>query len=71
MASSMVHYNKRATANSYSTRHSMVMQILLLTPFSKWLFGYDSLQEVDKVWNIYKKGEWPLTRGMLQTGGHT
>lgn len=34
--------------------------------FSDWLFGYDATEEVEKAWNTYKKGEWPLTSGMWQ-----
>ena len=39
--------------------------------FSKWLFGYDAFEEAAEAWSIYKKGEWPLTRGMWRTGNHT
>ena len=35
--------------------------------FSDWLFGYDATKEVEKAWNTYKRGEWPLTSGMWQT----
>lgn len=35
--------------------------------FSDWLFGYDATEEVEKAWNTYKRGEWPLTSGMWQT----
>lgn len=35
--------------------------------FSDWLFGYDAAEEVEKAWNTYKRGEWPLTSGMWQT----
>ena len=38
---------------------------------SHWLFDYDAFEEVEKAWNIYKKGEWPLTRGMWRTSNHT
>lgn len=39
--------------------------------FSKWLFGYDSIEEVEKAWSIYKRGEWPLTSRMWHTNDHT
>lgn len=39
--------------------------------FSNWLFGYDAHEEAEKAWNIYKRGEWPLTSGMWQTKVHT
>lgn len=32
--------------------------------FSRWLFSYDASEEVEKAWNTYKRGEWPLTSGM-------
>lgn len=38
---------------------------------SHWLFDYDAFEEVEKAWNIYKKGEWPLTSGMWRTSNHT
>lgn len=39
--------------------------------FSEWLFGYDAAEEVEKAWNVYKRGEWPLTSGLWQTENHT
>ena len=39
--------------------------------FSKYLFGYDAVEAADKAWKTYKRGEWPLTRGMWQTKDQT
>ncbi len=39
--------------------------------FSKCLFGYNAVEEAEKAWNTYKRGEWPLTRGMWQTKDQT
>ena len=34
----------------------------------KWLYGYDAVQEAEKAWEIYLKGEWPGTRGKWKNG---
>ena len=38
--------------------------------FSKWLFGYHAVEEAERAWATYKRGEWPLTSGMWQTSLH-
>ncbi|KAI4157283.1 MAG: hypothetical protein LQ342_008427 [Letrouitia transgressa] len=30
----------------------------------KWMFGYDAFREAEEAWEVYKRGEWPLTRGL-------
>ena len=32
--------------------------------YHKWGWGYDAVQEAHKAWDIYLRGEWPMTRGM-------
>ncbi|KAL9608904.1 MAG: hypothetical protein Q9167_006285 [Letrouitia subvulpina] len=30
----------------------------------QWMFGYDAFREAEEAWQIYKRGEWPLSRGL-------
>ncbi|KAL6715240.1 hypothetical protein ACLMJK_007504 [Lecanora helva] len=37
--------------------------------FQKWMWGHDAFAEAEKAWTIYKKGEWPSTRGAWKING--
>ncbi|KAL9116383.1 MAG: hypothetical protein Q9187_007091 [Circinaria calcarea] len=34
----------------------------------KWLYGYRAIEEAERAWEVYLKGEWPGTRGMWRQG---
>ncbi len=34
--------------------------------FQPWLWGYDVEQEVEKAWDVYVKGQFPLTTGKFR-----